>query len=333
MRLRVLDWNVDGWHTITGAQLDLIEHLGWDVLLLQEVTPRSMDLLRERLGADGTLALEHLPTGHRGRARGGRVRFGAAVLTRAGLPLSETGVLEHVPSPERTATGTIDAGATKVTLASLAMPPGVVWGDMKREQGDLVAEWLTTRADSVIVGCDRNGPRAEGLEAADTQWWPRDSRALWGTSATPHDPGERRHTLVDVFERWLDERPDERARITAERPTGPLAVTYVRRGRQPRPSRYDVILTTVDVKINDAHHVERRINSLCVHWGCAIMLTWPTMSRSYRSTRPTARSCDAVSRQSLCRPAMWNERASCCSRPRACRAWRSPSGWAVRSRR
>ena len=61
--LRVVSWNIDGWRTSTHAQLDLLADTGAELALLQEVTPTSLERLRET-GWSGVSALELLPGHH-----------------------------------------------------------------------------------------------------------------------------------------------------------------------------------------------------------------------------------------------------------------------------
>lgn len=79
--LTVASWNVDGWHTIRDAQLDLLDELGSTLLLLQEVTPASMGRLADR-GWRGTTTLDLLPESHTERD-GVRPRFACAIAVRA----------------------------------------------------------------------------------------------------------------------------------------------------------------------------------------------------------------------------------------------------------
>ena len=44
--LTVISWNVDGWHTIRDAQVELIDASGAELAVLQEVTSESAKRLR-----------------------------------------------------------------------------------------------------------------------------------------------------------------------------------------------------------------------------------------------------------------------------------------------
>ena len=47
MEFTIVSWNLDGWHTIHDEQLALLDSTGADLALFQEVTPASLQLLRE----------------------------------------------------------------------------------------------------------------------------------------------------------------------------------------------------------------------------------------------------------------------------------------------
>ena len=98
--LTVISWNVDGWHTIRKAQVELIDATGAELALLQEVTPESADVLRPA-GWEVITALEHLPTDHVERA-GRRPRFSCAVASRCELAIAGAEVLTDAPTPVRT---------------------------------------------------------------------------------------------------------------------------------------------------------------------------------------------------------------------------------------
>lgn len=94
--LTVISWNVDGWHTIRDAQVELIDASGAELALLQEVTPESAAVLR----ADGwqiVTALELLPSTHVERA-GRRPRFSCAFATHGQLAITGAQVLTEFSS-------------------------------------------------------------------------------------------------------------------------------------------------------------------------------------------------------------------------------------------
>jgi hypothetical protein len=65
--LAFVSWNVDGWHTIRDEQVALIGATEAELLLAQEVTPASADVLRGS-GWEIVTALELLPGSYVERA-------------------------------------------------------------------------------------------------------------------------------------------------------------------------------------------------------------------------------------------------------------------------
>lgn len=239
MRLRVLDWNVNGF--AHRGQADLLDVLDWDVACLQEVTERSWPDFR-RCADDGDVVFPHLPP-----LAGRPPRYGSAVLTRGeGLPLAEFGVLPDMPSPERAATARLATPAGDMWVGSWAAPPARgAWGPSgKGRQVQRFAAWLRDRPGPTVVGIDRNAPNRERLDLADDEWWNEREPLLYG-------PG-RVHDLRDVYRDHLTAHPDELARVRAERPDGPLAVTHERGGV---PCRYDAVYASPEFRVVDVEHL------------------------------------------------------------------------------
>lgn len=239
-RLRVVDWNLNGFHTVTDDQLSLLKELDADVLTLQEVLPSS----RERLSALGyasSVLARDLPA--RPDGPGDRsARFCTAIFVRAPLRLTYRRTLAKAPSPKRTTLARVEGAGRAFTLASLAAAPGVTWGDAKTVQGDRIARWWARRRLPVLAGMDRNGPKYERLD--DVEWWPRDSMALFGDGAA--------HDLHDVYLDYLDQHSHIRRRIRDAQRAGPLATSYDRGRGRPVPSRYDAMYASPEFVV---HHV------------------------------------------------------------------------------
>lgn len=245
MDVTVVQWNVNGWHTLTNEQLGLLERLDWDVLALQELTPSSRNRLSDSGLGDGVLSLDLLEN-EMDELHGRPLRFSSALFVRAPLKLDGAWVLEDAPSKSRTLAATIDAGGRTFTAASLSMPPSVDWHEKKGEQGDRVAEWLSRRGAPTVFGMDRNAPKFEPWRG-ESVWWPHDSMALFGADA--------RHDLRDVYVDWLTQRPEERAFLEMVRPDGPAAVSFIR-GKPPKaPCRYDVVYASPEFDVLDVRYV------------------------------------------------------------------------------
>lgn len=237
MELTLVDWNVNGF--ALRGQAELLRVLSWDVCTLQEVTTESWPVLRE-LGNTGDVALHHLPP-----IAGTPPRYYSAILTRAPFVLGGSGCLADVPSPERTLVGTVGHPEARVSVASLALPPGVSWGRAgKSRQAARIAAWLTELPGPGVVGIDANTPKFDRADLEETVWWDDGEAVLLGSA--------REHGLRDVYRDWLERDPERLASVQHERPDGPLAVSHVRgRGNNSTPCRYDHILASPDFDVLD----------------------------------------------------------------------------------
>lgn len=241
MQLTVIDWNLDGFTGID-AKLQLLGELPWEVCLLQEVTSSSWPRLRE-LGEEACWSGDHLPP------LSTEPRYRSAIVFRGGWRLRDPGVLEQVPSPERTAVATLERDGRVLTVASLALPPGVSWGDAgKGRQADRIACWLRERTAPVLIGIDANTPKWDRPALVDCEWWNDQERLLLGE--------DRIHDLRDLYREALDADPARRAQALAEAPTGPLATSHVRgRGERKVACRYDHLLASPELQVEQIEYL------------------------------------------------------------------------------
>jgi hypothetical protein len=151
----VVSWNLDGWHTIHAEQLALLDSIGADLALLQEVTPASLQLLREA-GWTGQSALELVADGH--TERGGRSpRFACAVLARGPVTLGPASLVAGAPSPVRACAAEGHLDGLRFLAVSAALPPGSMWGrEAKVGQADALTRG---RAGCWAADCHRDGPQ------------------------------------------------------------------------------------------------------------------------------------------------------------------------------
>lgn len=249
MQISVLDWNVKGHPdpTMSSAKLGLIEARNPDLLLLQELTPRAFRTLEDE-GWSGVHALQLLPKGNRGRAKDKEVRFSCAVLTRGEWRIAGVETNLRAPSPERWLAARLEREGFTVDAGSFACPPGVDWGEMKTEQGRQIAEWMVRRDGATIAGIDRNGPKFEWADGT-FDLWPPDSTHLLG-----HEPA---HRLSDVLLALFQREPERLEDARAERPEGPLEVSYIRkfRGEARTRCRYDVIYASEDFDVASVEYL------------------------------------------------------------------------------
>ncbi|MTV24830.1 endonuclease/exonuclease/phosphatase family protein [Nitriliruptoraceae bacterium ZYF776] len=243
MVLTVASWNLDGWHTTTDDQLELLDRSGAQLLLAQEVTPASLDRLRA-VGWDGVGALELLPDDHAER-NDVRPRFGCAVLTRSSASVTGAEGLVAAPPPVRTLAADVEVSGVNVQAVSAALPPGSMWGRVaKRGQAAVLDTHLGSRTGPTLVGMDRNGPKFERWVPAETVWWSED--APWLSA------GDADHGLADVLDIFHAEHPEQADAARRARPDGPREVSYVeQRARPPIARRYDAILASDHWRVID----------------------------------------------------------------------------------
>ena len=236
MELRVASWNVDGWHTMRDEQLRLLDESGAHLALLQEVTPTSLDRLREA-GWRGTSALELVADDHTER-RGAKPRFACAVLVREDVTLVASSLVAGAPSPVRAAMTRLRVQGSTVTAISAALPPGSMWGRAaKVAQADAITGAVDDAGTPVIIGMDRNGPKFERWQTAKTEWWPEDPVHFFDDGAP--------HGCRDVLDRWYASNPDALRDAMHARPAGPREVSYLEhRADPPIRRRYDLIMAS-----------------------------------------------------------------------------------------
>lgn len=168
---------------------------------------------------------------------------------RAGL---SEGEVHGIGWRHKTVNADVEVDGHPVRLCSLHARPGTGGGRGKPYLGyakqlfhRVCAEWLAGHDGATVVGVDANSPRADH---PDPDLW----QPFMAGEATLIGPAPS-HGLDDAMRRWLDARPEERARIEAERPEGPLAVTYWTTGAR-RFRRYDHLLVGEDLEVVTIDH-------------------------------------------------------------------------------
>ena len=262
--IRVATWNLQagprGWAGRLEDRARLLdaldtEHGPWTVLFAQEVPPGGFDQLADTLVADdGAWAWHDRP------GKDAATATGTALLVRRPWRLADHGMLDAAPSPKRPLAGQIHRAVPgrRLAVLSAALPPGGIrqgqqpapgadpWGARKAEQAHAIADWVDTQRDDglpVVVGIDANAPATDPPDWNDIRyWWDAEARLLGPDAAAK-----------DAYRLWLDEHPDELARLTQLRPHGPLACTHLR--GNTIPARYDHLLVSDDVGIICIDHV------------------------------------------------------------------------------
>lgn len=246
MELRVVSWNVDGWHTIRDEQLQLLDDTRADVSLLQEVTPASLDLLR-RAGWSGTSALELVRDSHVERS-GARARFACAVLARGNVTVVSSKLVTGAPSSVRALMSRLRVKALDLTAISAALPPGSMWGrSAKVGQADAIDRAVQDVGSPVAIGMDRNGPKFERWDPETTEWW--------GEDPAHFADGRADQGCVDALDRWYAANANARRQAMHERPDGPREVSYIEQRADPAiQRRYDVIMADDAFEVRDVRY-------------------------------------------------------------------------------
>jgi hypothetical protein len=135
-----------------------------------------------------------------------------------------------------------------LTVCSFHIPPGASWGKEKTKAGDAIADWVSTQQGNLIFGIDANSPRIDHPDPKLSELWRLDSRKLLGTTPL--------HNLRDAYRVFLNDHPALFARIRAERPDGPLAISHYRhRGSPGTPCRYDFIYVSPHVTVENVEYI------------------------------------------------------------------------------
>lgn len=240
MELRVIDWNVNG-HRDIARQLAMMDTLGWDVALLQEVRPGGFGAFRDHDGVSGAdPALLHRPDRDE--------TWGNAVVVREPFELLASAPMVNVPSPERSLVALVRHGETVFEVASLATPRASSgWKHLKAVQADAFADRWASRNHPLVAGLDRNAPKVDHPVLEQTVWFWEAEERLFGPNA--------KHDLHDVLRTHLEAHTKEQRRIVEDRPEGPLAVSFMRgKGRGDTPSRYDAIYASPEWEVLDVRY-------------------------------------------------------------------------------
>lgn len=236
--LRIVDWNLNGFHTVTDDQVALLAAYDPDLLTLQEVLPSSCRRLKGAGYESGALARDLLAEPGRGTGRPASPRRCSPARrwsSRTRMPTR----WRTCPRPSAPPSSASAAPPAQSSWPASPRRRGVKWGAAKSVQGDRNADWWVQRELPLVAGMDRNGPKFEGIDTVE--WWPRDSMRLLGDDAL--------HDLRAVYLDHLDQHPKRRQRIRDAQRADPLATSYDRGRARPVSSRYDAIYASPDFSV------------------------------------------------------------------------------------
>lgn len=253
--MRVVSWNIDrpGEARMQQRVADL-RTLSPDLALLQEVSEANAERLVADFGSDQVAAGVFL------RGRGAdettsRDRGCAIVCQGSARPVGSPTLLEGHVAPERSLIRQIAVDHEEFYAASFHQIAGSdrKWGrPAKRAVFEAIAQWAAEHERRCLFGIDANSPETDHPDVAQNRYFPVDG-SFDQREYLLHDPRHAPHVLEDVYRRFLREHaPEQLESIRGERPSGPLAISHVNRGR---PRRFDFIFASPDLQLS---HVEYR---------------------------------------------------------------------------
>ena len=241
--MRIINWNVNfnryAQYSVDGdaavvpttamrRRLSHLLNLEWDVLTLQEVNGRFFKCLCQDRHGTHVSAMDHgiPPRPH-----------GAAVIRRNNYRIEEVQPIEGLPKPESAIGVLVSGERLPVRVVSARLPNAAGYDpSFKNNTCAALNHYLRNLGEPVIIGLDANcweNGRCARLELP-VQAEPRDAGATTIRQFVVSEffSNTPQHHLHDAFLGWLQRHPQEYARLRADNPDGPLAVSYVRNSRQ-----------------------------------------------------------------------------------------------------
>ncbi len=254
--MRVVSWNIaNRVGDAARRQGEFLANLDPhpDLVMLQEVNRRSIELVTEHAGLDWVRLAVDVRVAE---TTDTPVRQRGVALAGSGQPPGTAEILHDIPLPERTVHALVQLDGVPVRAASYHAPPGVSWFEKKPLQAVSFARWLATIDTPAIFGADANTPLIDHPDFERTRThWHTGERHLEG------EPGDdllwaatKVHHLDDALRRWLRQHPDRAAEIAATNPDGPLAISHrtaKRRTAPGTPRRFDSIWVTEHFAVDD----------------------------------------------------------------------------------
>jgi len=244
-RFTFATWNVNN-RRFRESHLVLLKQLRLDVLALQEVSEHFFHGLRAAALFDGGYYSMNYLHDKSGLPRSRRL--GCAIFASGRIEVTNPSLVPRLPLPERSLVVEAKINLFEMKICSLHTPPGVSWGELKPRSHLMLAEWLERRDAPVILGIDANAPKVDHPEYGRNEWWWPDEAKLLGE--------DRIHDLRDAFREYIGCHADLLRSIRAQRPRGPLAVSYIRGNRHKlTESRYDFIFASPEFKVGEVKYL------------------------------------------------------------------------------
>jgi exonuclease III len=254
--VRLLTWNLNGRRHVE-KQLAAIAGRSPDIVALQEVTARSIALLRAALSEVGLHhVIDSFATSAPWAAVGPR-RYGVLIASRFSLtPVASARV---VPWPERIVSAAVALPNGAVTIHTTHIPPGSSNGWMKVEMLEAVSAVVSDPSDVPCILCgDFNLPQAETPKGRIVTWA---ERVMIGG-----EPRLRAHFKAgdahrwDAAERTVMEGGTHRNLIDAYRHLHGYGREefswFLRRGQGRTGRRFDHAFCSRDLMVNRCEYLQ-----------------------------------------------------------------------------
>ena len=143
-----------------------------------------------------------------------------------------------------------DLAGHRVTALNYHAPAGVTHGVKKPQQAVRIAEWLDSLDGPVVMAGDFNTPAIDRADEVKTHYFT-------GHPELEGEPGDDVlvgkipiHGLSDALRLHLAANPNEMDRVLADRPSGPLEVSYRTGDDDGDRYRYDSIWLSPHFTVN-----------------------------------------------------------------------------------
>jgi len=249
--MKIISWNLRySSKQSSFSRVDALRKLDWDLIALQEVSRNAWKVFVESgIFDEGYFPLESFGL----RPPDYRVH-GAAIIARNGYKISNPQLIPNIPKVERAIAARVMNDGKEFTLVSWHAPNASSEGvavKMKGYQG--ITNYIGGLDGPIILGFDGNhwNKRIE-LDPPD----PTSEDDAFFTENVFYS-NQPPHTLKDTYLTHLRNNKDQYQAIIQQRPDGPLAVSYVRKGisKTPIEDRFDYIFATCDFIVNECKYL------------------------------------------------------------------------------
>ncbi len=262
-KIRFINWNIS-YQGQVKQKIDLIKKFINEakesemacIVALQEVTNGAyLDIISENIFHDFCYSLNYRKPGPlEGRSRG----LGCFIGCSEGLNITEAGVLERAPFPERALKAKIKHGDNLFEIICFHSLTGVGYLRAKSAQFMVLADYLSANISIPTVLCgDFNEPKIDHVDQGKLEFF--DQKGDQGKAASYILNPQGIHNLQDSYRLWLEQNEKELQRIKREQETSedllsfPLAVSHLVGGKVKK--RYDYILISPDWEVVDLQYL------------------------------------------------------------------------------